>query len=262
MKIRFHKYHGTGNDFIIIDCRNKRLSLSGKQIEQLCHRHFGIGADGLMTLNHSGEYDFEMKYYNADGNEGSMCGNGGRSISLFAYHLGITKNQGKFIAIDGEHEFEIHSASSQSGMISIKMGDVTGYKQFDNEYFINTGSPHLIRFSNNLEEIDIYTEGRKLRWAEQFQPEGTNVNFVEQNKNKLTVRTFERGVENITLSCGTGAVAAALAASNHYKDEGNKFTIETYGGELNVKFRKTNQGFEDIWLKGEAMKAYEGQIDI
>lgn len=262
MKIQFYKYHGTGNDFVLIDNRNRKLLLTKNQIKHICDRHFGIGADGLMTLNTSVDYNFEMKYYNADGKEGSMCGNGGRCISLFASHLGMIKDKGKFIAIDGEHEFEIISSNEYAGNIAIKLGDVNGYTQHQHEFFLDTGSPHFVIFVNNISSIDPFAEGKKIRWKDRFQPKGTNVNFVERQDDKLIVRTFERGVEDITLSCGTGVVASALAASKFYELDKTSFEIETYGGELKVKFQKNNAGFDNIWLEGPAIKSFEGEIEI
>jgi diaminopimelate epimerase len=262
MKIQFYKYHGTGNDFVLIDNRKEKVLLSQAQINHICDRHFGIGADGLMTINPSVAYDFEMKYYNADGKEGSMCGNGGRCISLFARHSGMIKENGKFIAIDGEHEFEIISSNEYSGIVAIKLGDVNGFTQHQNEFFLDTGSPHFVKFVKNISSIDPFAEGKKIRWEERFKPNGTNVNFVELLHEKLVVRTFERGVENITLSCGTGVVASALAAFKFYGLDKASFEIVTYGGDLKVNFQNNNNGFNNIWLEGPAQKSFEGEIEI
>jgi diaminopimelate epimerase len=262
MKIYFAKYHGTGNDFILIDNRSGNINLDKDQIARLCHRQFGIGADGLITISDMPGFDFQMKYYNSDGGEGTMCGNGGRCITAFAGTREMIQKKARFFAIDGEHNSEILMVNGNEFYVSLKMSDVKYYDKFEDGFFINTGSPHFVKFVNNIEKTDIYKEGKKLRWDKRFQPEGTNVNFVEIKDGVLLVRSFERGVENITLSCGTGVTASALAASTIVQDNTTSFDIKTWGGDLKVRFTKSAVGFNDIWLEGPATRVFEGQIEI
>jgi len=252
--IKFHKYHGTGNDFIIIDNRDGKLLLNQKQISLLCHRNFGIGADGLMLLETSNQSAFKMRYYNSDGNEGSMCGNGGRCIVAFAKKLNIINNEIVFEAVDGIHHAEISNSE-----VRLKMNDVHGIEKIDNDFFLNTGSPHYVKWVNQLEDLDVVQEGRNIRYNNRFKNYGTNVNFIEQLDNQLLIRTYERGVENETLSCGTGNVAAAIVNSIDKENEYFSVNLKTKGGELNVTFQKTDAvTFKDVWLKGPAEFVFEG----
>jgi len=259
MKLNFHKYQGTGNDFIIIDNRASIFKHDTKIIEKLCDRKFGIGADGLMLLQNKKNYDFEMVYFNADGNESSMCGNGGRCIVAFAAKLGIVKKKYKFIAMDGEHE-----ATISKNIISLKMLDVKGIEQGSDFYYLNTGSPHFISFKNNIDKINLIEEARKIRYNKRFSKEGTNVNFAEIKEKELLVRTYERGVEDETLSCGTGVTAVALcAAHKNIFDKKNQYKIKTKGGNLTVKFNKVKENsFNNIWLEGAATFVFTGEIEI
>ena len=213
MEIPFSKYHGAGNDFILIDQRFSNYDLSAEQISLMCHRRFGIGADGLIYLLASNNSDFEMKYFNADGFEGSMCGNGGRSITAFANDLGIIDQTAHFKAIDGIHTAGIIEAVENKAQIRLSMGDVSKVEQHDTFFRLNTGSPHYVDFTAEIDTIDVLNKGRKLRYDPRFQPDGLNVNFVEIQDKRLIVRTYERGVEDITLSCGTGVTASASAAA-------------------------------------------------
>lgn len=261
MTITFYKYQGTGNDFIIIDNRNLIFDRKNKTlIEKLCHRKFGIGADGFMLLQNRTGYDFEMVYYNADGNESSMCGNGGRCIVDFARELKIIKDKAHFIAIDGEHEAHLKGNS-----VSLKMNDVKNIEIHPDFYFLNTGSSHYVEFVKDIEHVDVFEKGKEIRYNDRFKKEGTNVNFVEiKEDNQLFVRTYERGVENETLSCGTGVTASALAASlKENKSSRNSFNIKTLGGDLTVKFKK-NKGdsFSDIWLEGSAILVFKGEVIV
>ena len=260
MSIQFYKYQGTGNDFIILDNRNWTYThLTTEQIRFLCERRFGIGADGLMLLNPHSTYDFEMKYYNADGKEGSMCGNGGRCLVKFAYHMGIHKNEYKFIAIDGEHEAEI----DDDGIVSLKMKDVHSVTERHGEYELNTGSPHLVKIVSDVMELDVYRNGMEIRYSSHYAKEGINVNFVEQqSEDTIMVRTYERGVEDETLSCGTGVTASALM--NFHNDVGfNNVTVITRGGKLTVEFDRIDEdNYENIWLCGPAEKVYQGTVTI
>lgn len=262
MEINFTKYHGTGNDFILVDNRSGKIKLSKEQIARLCHRQFGIGADGLITISDLPGFDFYMKYYNSDGGEGTMCGNGGRCLTAYAGARGVINKKARFSAIDGEHFSEILSVNGNEFYVSLKMTDVDKLQKFEDGYFVNTGSPHFVKFVRDIEKVDVYNDGKDLRWDKRFQPEGTNVNFVEIKEDFLIVRSFERGVENITLSCGTGVTASALVASAILKDDQQFFDIKTYGGDLKVRFARSINMFKDIWLEGAAIKVFEGQIEI
>jgi len=259
MKFTFSKYQGTGNDFMIIDNRNNSVNLTKKQIAQLCNRRFGVGADGLMLLEKHLATDFNMRYFNADGNEGSMCGNGGRCLVAFAKSLAIIDKETTFNTIDGTHRAII----KQKNMVSLQMQDVKEVLKIDGNYFVDTGSPHYVIFSQNIKDTDVYTEGKKIRESKRFAPKGTNVNFVEINNNHLLVRTYERGVENETLSCGTGVTAAAICASAKLNTDKNSFDISTRGGNLNVSFQKNrNNTFTNIWLTGPAQFVFKGEYEF
>lgn len=260
MIIHFFKYQGTGNDFVILDNRKYEYSsLNTDQIRRLCDRRFGIGADGLMLLNEKAGYDFEMKYYNADGREGSMCGNGARCIVKFAYHLGIHRNDYKFVAADGDHEGEIDT----DGTVSLKMKDVDQIQKSRGDFILNTGSPHYIKLVNDVMETDVYKKGRDIRYSKDFEEEGINVNFVEQaGEDEIIVRTYERGVEDETYSCGTGVVAAALVCY-HNENGFNEVEVKTLGGSLSVEFERLDDDhYVNIWLSGPAEKVFEGKVDV
>ncbi len=259
MKIPFYKYQGTGNDFVILDNRKGEFtSLNQKQIQRLCDRRFGIGADGLMMLNNKAGYDFEMIYFNADGNPGSMCGNGGRCMIRFVYNLGIHKYTYKFFASDGEHEGEVDKQ-----WIRLKMNDVSEIGEHSSFTVLNTGSPHFVKFANDVENIDVVETGREIRYSKRYMPNGINVNFVENTgDDSIFVRTYERGVEDETLSCGTGVTAAALMSAHNSRGF-NKVDVETPGGHLSVEFTKVDDShFENIWLCGPAELVYSGEIEI
>ncbi len=261
MNLSFYKYQGTGNDFILVDNRNGTYNhLTTELINKLCHRRFGIGADGFMLLQEKSGYDFEMKYYNADGKEGSMCGNGGRCIVKFASHLNIIKDKCSFWATDGAHEATIDTY----GIVSLKMNNVQTIETFQDDFIVDTGSPHYIKRCENVMQLDVYTQGYEIRNSNPFKEKGINVNFVEQAKdsNHIIVRTFERGVEDETMSCGTGVTAAALACGN--AQEGyNEVKVTTTGGELTIKFTKTAANhFENIWLCGPAERVFEGVLNL
>lgn len=262
MIIPFYKYHGTGNDFICIDNRMNFFKPDKNHIANLCNRKLGIGADGLILLENKTAYDFDMVYYNSNGAEGTMCGNGGRCIVAFANHLNIIKNKTIFWAIDGEHKAEIIYNSNKLFSVSLRMQDVQKIIIEKDFYFIDTGSPHYIKFVNNVDMTDVYNQGKKIRNSERFQPEGTNVDFVEIQHDNLYVRTYERGVENETLSCGTGVTAAAIAAAMKLKTSNNFFKIKTKGGDLKIIFKKNNNIFTNIRLEGPAMFVFKGEIII
>ena len=252
----FSKYHGTGNDFILIDNRDRSARLSTEEVAMLCDRHFGIGADGLMMLEHAEGFDFRMVYYNSDGRESTMCGNGGRCLVSFAKSLGIIEFKAEFLAIDGPHKATI----TQDGLISLHMNDVAGMDIHDDYIILNTGSPHYVQFVTDVNKIDVFHDGRKIRNQPEFQPDGINVNFVQLHDGKLKVRTYERGVEDETLSCGTGVTAAAIAATARF--EGIFATdIETPGGHLVVTFIKDSaKSAKDVVLTGPAVFVFSGNI--
>jgi diaminopimelate epimerase len=260
MKIQFAKYQGTGNDFVILDNRDKKYDgLTQKQIEFLCDRRFGVGADGLMLLNMHPDYDFEMKYYNSDGRESSMCGNGGRCLTKFASDVGLVLSDYKFIAIDGEHEATINL----DGTVALKMNDVNEVQYNHGNYILNTGSPHFVTMTNDLMHLDVFKKGREIRYSEDFRDEGINVNFVQltEEPDKIIVRTYERGVEDETYSCGTGVTASALVCSHN--DNGfNRVEVQTKGGELSVEYDRIGDSYKNVWLNGPAVRVFEGAIEI
>jgi diaminopimelate epimerase len=259
MQIEFYKYQGTGNDFIIMDNRDKRYdSLTRQQVAFLCDRRFGIGADGLMLLNRHPDYDFEMKYYNSDGRESTMCGNGGRCLTQFAFDIGIDKTSFSFLAVDGPHEANINEK-----VVALKMNDVNQVRHDHGDYILNTGSPHYVQFTNDVMHLDVYKKGKEIRHNKEFEKEGINVNFVEQTEltDRIIVRTYERGVEDETFSCGTGVTAAALVSAHN--DSGfNRVEVKTKGGLLSVEYEKKGDTFKNIWLSGPAVKVFSGTIEI
>lgn len=259
MQIHFHKYQGTGNDFILIDNRDKKISLSTEQINYLCDRRFGIGADGLMLLELTDGYDFKMVYYNSDGRESSMCGNGGRCISAFAKSLGLVEDHAKFLAVDGPHE-----STFSDGWVSLGMCDVQGIEKIGNDFYLNTGSPHYVQIVDNIDTIDVFSEGQKIRYNERFKAAGTNVNFIQKKGEVLFVRTYERGVEDETYSCGTGVTAAALIAGHlNLFDHKGICHIQTPGGKLQVRYEQgENNSFKNIFLEGPATFVFEGEVEI
>lgn len=260
--MEFCKYHGAGNDFILIDSRAGSFTSDSGYIAHLCHRRFGIGADGLMLLEMDADADFYMRYFNADGSEGTMCGNGGRCIAAFARRLGVVTDKVRFNSSDGMHLASIDYHDSTS-VVKLKMCDVNGVQEEDGYYFINTGSPHYVRFIDRLADFDVVGEGKKIRHSPLFAPKGTNVNFVEKRGSELLIGTFERGVEDETLACGTGATAAAIAASIHFTDDSRaSYQLKAKGGDLKVSFEKVLNGvYRNIWLEGPATFVFKGQLD-
>lgn len=260
MNLSFSKYQGTGNDFVMVDNRKEFFPKKDiKLIELLCDRRFGVGADGLILLENDSNSDFRMVYYNSDGNESSMCGNGGRCLVAFAKQLGIIKNKTTFIATDGLH----HATIDEDGKVSLQMKDVENI-QLENDYvFLNTGSPHHVELVEDLEHYNIKEKGAKIRYSHLYGIEGSNVNFVSQQKEgTFKVRTYERGVEDETLSCGTGVTAVAIAMNVVGKTSSNQITLLTEGGQLQVNFTKENGVFHDVFLIGPATFVFEGTIVI
>jgi diaminopimelate epimerase len=255
--MQFYKYQGTGNDFIMVDDRPATFALTQAQIENLCHRRFGIGADGLILLQNAPGYDFRMVYYNADGSQGTMCGNGGRCAVRFAHDLSVIADSTTFIAVDGPH-----TASVCDENVYLQMKNVDAVEQHPDHDYANTGSPHYITYTQNIENEDVYTKGQAIRYAPEWQAKGgTNVNFVQiQGENTIGVRTYERGVEDETYSCGTGVTAAALSASAKHHMQ-SPIHINTLGGKLEVSFQANADGsFTDVYLMGPATKVYQGRL--
>jgi diaminopimelate epimerase len=255
----FNKYHGAGNDFIIIDNRNNVFNPENTVlIKKLCDRRFGIGADGLILIEKDPEHDFKMVYFNSDGNESTMCGNGGRCASDFAVRLGIAGKKLSFRAVDG-----IHKAVYENGIIRLRMNDINETKLIRGNYFLNTGSPHYVIFTSDLDNYDVFNNGRKIRWSNDFKPGGTNVNFVQVEENGIYVRSYERGVEDETLSCGTGVTASAIVSvlAGHFGT--SPVNVRTRGGNLSVEFNIMEEGkITNIWLCGPATFVFKGEIDL
>lgn len=266
MNLPFSKYHGTGNDFIMIDNTKlifKNHAGSSEIIAKLCHRRFGIGADGLILINSSKDSDFEMIYYNSDGNPGSMCGNGGRCSIAFAYMLNLIKEKTFFHTSDGIHHAEIISQNNETTSVKLQMLDVKNFKKENNHFIIDTGSPHYVLFTENVKNTDVFSEARKIRYSKEFNDEGINVDFAEIVNDHIFVRTYERGVEDETLSCGTGVTATAIATNEMNLVKGNCCSLKTPGGDLKVYFSKTGaSSYSDIWLEGPAVCVYNGEINI
>ncbi len=261
MTIPFYKYQGTGNDFVLIDQRTER-HLTRKDtdaIKQICDRRFGVGADGLILLETHETYDFEMIYFNADGRESSMCGNGGRCIVAFAKYLGMIETSTSFLAIDGPHEAAIKGAN----WVSLRMIDVPEIEQGPDYFVLNTGSPHYVVFVEDIDDIDVVENGKAIRYSKRFREEGINVNFVEKKKDSIIVATYERGVEDETLSCGTGVTAAAIAYQLTKSTAKETVTpIEAKGGELSVKLTPDGKdGAKNIWLQGKATRVFAGELE-
>lgn len=258
MKVEFFKYQGTGNDFIMVDNRYDKFPKNDtKLVARLCERKFGIGADGLVLLENDEVSDFKMVYFNADGNEGSMCGNGGRCIVAFAKFLELIETDTSFYAVDG-----LHHAKIKGNLVSLQMGDVDEIREKPSYFFLNTGSPHHVQLVSELENFDVFSEGKKLRYG-LYGQKGSNINYVEQKSaDQFAIRTYERGVENETLSCGTGVTAVALAMHHSGKLESKKAKIEALGGELEVKFDFENGSYIDIWLVGPAEQTFKGFIEL
>jgi diaminopimelate epimerase len=260
MKIIFYKYQGTGNDFIMVDNRLENFPKKDmKRIKNLCDRRFGIGADGLILLENDSETDFRMVYYNSDGNQSSMCGNGGRCIVAFANFLNIIDDVATFIATDGLHHASIHS----DGEISLQMKNVSDIKVADDYVFLDTGSPHHVTFVDDLKNYNVKDNGAAIRYGNLYGKAGSNVNFVNQiSDTEFSIRTYERGVEDETLSCGTGATAVALAMYSIEKAKKNNVKINVEGGKLVISFDEKNGVYKNIFLTGPAILVFSGEIEI
>jgi diaminopimelate epimerase len=257
MKFHFFKYQATGNDFVVIDNREGKWSFNARQIAAICDRKFGVGADGLMLIEKHPSLNFNVEYFNSDGSQ-SLCGNGSRAAVHFASQLGLVNGKTTFQAYDGAHDAEL----LPDGIVRLRMNDVQGVKTFGDDFFVNTGSPHYVRFVQNIENYPVVEEGRRIRYSDPFKPGGTNVNFVELlADNTIFVRTYERGVEDETLSCGTGVTAAALIAS--LKGYTSPVHIGVKGGTLSVEFKSGQSGmFSQIFLVGPAKMVFEGDLEL
>ncbi|MBX2915128.1 MAG: diaminopimelate epimerase [Cyclobacteriaceae bacterium] len=257
MKIPFTKYQATGNDFVLIDNRNNQYTFTREQIEKICDRRFGVGADGLMLIELHPSLDFNLVYYNNDGSQ-SLCGNGSRAAVAMAASLGLLKTKAIFNAYDGAHEAELLN----TGIVRLKMNPVKSVTKTGSDFFINTGSPHHLQFVPDADKINVVEAGRKIRYSETYKPNGTNVNFIQLlNNNTIFVRTYERGVEDETYSCGTGVTAAALAASFHGYT--SPVHVKVKGGELDVAFQTRQAGtFDEIYLIGPAKMVFEGTLEL
>lgn len=262
--LQFYKYHGAGNDFILFDARpHLPFALNNQAyIAKLCDRHFGIGADGLMLLKSHANFDFEMVYYNSDGHPSSMCGNGGRCIVAFAKKLGIIENECHFLAVDGPHDATV----LENGDISLGMSQVKTIERQQHDFILDTGSPHYVRFQTNIETAQLLDIAHEIRYGERFKSEGINVNLVNNPAPKtLQIRTYERGVEDETLACGTGITAAAIsqAVLDGYQEKSEAFTyeIQARGGQLSVSGRWLGDRFGELYLIGPAEFVFCGQLD-
>ncbi|KGK31423.1 diaminopimelate epimerase [Cellulophaga sp. E6(2014)] len=258
MKLTFYKFQGTGNDFVMVDNRQNIFDKENtERIAFLCDRRFGIGADGLILLENEKDLDFKMVYFNSDGNESTMCGNGGRCLVAFAKHLGIIKDSASFNAIDG-----LHKASIKDGLVSLQMKDVEEIKEKPNAVFLDTGSPHHVQMVTGLEDYQVKKEGARLRYGV-YGEKGSNINFVEQiDATSFSVRTYERGVEDETLSCGTGVTAAAIAMHKTGKTTNSEVFIKALGGDLNIKFEVNDKVYSNVFLTGPAKFVFKGEIDV
>jgi len=256
MKFHFYKYQAAGNDFVLIDNRSLKISLSKEQIAKVCDRKFGVGADGVILVDNDSQANFNITYINPDGSQ-SLCGNGCRTAVDLATRLGMTNGKISFNAYDGIHRAEILG----DGQIKVLMNDVDDIEEVFDGYSLDTGSPHYVKFVSGLNDYPVFAEGRKMRYDAHF-PKGTNANYIEdKGNNSIALRTYERGVEEETLACGTGATAAALAASK--MGYNSPLTIFTKGGTLKVDFKiRPSGGFYDIYLTGPAKLVFEGDLEL
>lgn len=257
MLISFSKYHGTGNDFIMIDNRELGLTLTQQQISELCNRRFGIGADGLILVEVENE-TVKMVYYNSDGAPSSMCGNGGRCFVTFCQQLEVLSDAGEFLAVDGMHPFKM-----QDELVSLQMSNVISIESLDDAVYLDTGSPHYVKLVDDVLDFDLIPEAHKIRYNNRFSEEGTNVNFVELMDGIVHIRTYERGVEDETLSCGTGATAVAIAMHHQGIADETTVPIKVLGGKLSISFKPEGNGkYSNVWLTGPTTLVFDGNIDI
>lgn len=260
MKIGFFKYEGTGNDFLLFDDRENSLNFTTQEINQLCNRHFGIGGDGILILRKQHGDILTMQFFNPDGSRAGFCGNGGRCFALFAHHLGLAGGEVQFVADDGPHQAFISHTDKLSAHVRLKMSDPELYSSGPDGLFLNTGTFHYVKWVDELEKTEVNLEGRLLRYDERFGPAGTNVDFVQRNQHGIELRTYEKGVESETLSCGTGVTASAIAAGMHGML--SPVEVQTRGGKLTVEFTITSGSIQDVWLTGPARRVFSGMIEL
>ena len=260
MQLEFYKYQGTGNDFVMIDNRSNFFPKENTQlVAHLCDRRFGIGADGLILLDNDTDTDFRMVYYNSDGNLSSMCGNGGRCLVAFAKKLNVIQNETTFIATDGLH----YATVADDGVVSLQMIDVEEIKNTSEYSFLNTGSPHHVQLVADLEHYNVKENGAAIRYGALYGKPGSNVNFVKKiDATTFALRTYERGVEDETLACGTGATAVAIAMNAIGQTDLNTINIQVEGGKLAVSFDKNNGKYSNVFLKGPAEFVFKGTIEL
>jgi len=266
--LHFAKYEGAGNDFVIVDAMESPLDLSIEQVQRICDRRFGVGADGLIFIRMSENADYDMVYHNADGEVGSMCGNGARCAFSFARLKGYVGDTARFMAYDGVHTARlleggwVEVSMSDVSMSDISTGDIAALSEGSGDCVLDTGSPHYVRFVTDVEDIDIVEEGRKIRYSETFKEEGINVNLVEVHEDYIRLKTYERGVEDRTLACGTGAAAVALAYADKQGLLEGPVVLKADGGDLSVNFKRTNSGFKNIVLQGPVREVFTGTISL
>jgi len=260
MQLKFYKYQGTGNDFVMIDNRLQNFPKENiALISQLCDRRFGVGGDGLILLENDENSDFKMVYFNSDGNQSTMCGNGGRCLVAFAKKMAVIDNHTSFNAIDGLH----HATIENDGTVALQMIDVTSIKKEKEYSFLNTGSPHHVQLVDDLKNYNVKEQGATLRYGSLYGKEGSNINFVSKiNENTFALRTYERGVEDETLACGTGATAVAIAMHENGLTSATAININVEGGELAVSFDKKDNLYSNVFLKGPAEFVFEGTITV
>ncbi|HPT02799.1 MAG TPA: diaminopimelate epimerase [Bacteroidales bacterium] len=258
--LHFDKYQGTGNDFILVDDRKQHRDFNGKTIVKLCDRRFGIGSDGLLLLRERQGYDFEMLFFNPDGSRATFCGNGARCISAFAASLGVIQDEASFLAPDGAHKASVLSRNGNDSLVSISMIDPVIYHHSEDYTYLNSGTYHVVKFVPDPDAVEIMKAGPEIRYDGRFAPAGTNVNFARINQDSVYVRTYEKGVEAETLSCGTGVTATAIAAS--LRTGRTDVRVVTKGGELRVHFSRKDNNFEGVFLEGPAVKVFSGSINL
>lgn len=254
--IKFSKFHGAGNDFVMINAINTQVVLTDEEVKEICDRRTGVGADGLIMVLPSEKYDFRMKYYNCDGHESTFCGNGGRCIAAFAVEERLAPQHLEYEAIDGVHKALVTKNSDNEYMVSVTMRDIDDYDLNDERLIVNTGSPHYVTRVQNLKTFDVRKHGAEIRNDKRISKDGINVDFMEIIHNQYHIRTFERGVEDETLACGTGVTASAVAAALWYG--GDNIDIRTTLATLNVRFKKEGNSFKNVVLSGPAMHVFDG----
>ncbi len=261
-RIQFEKFHGAGNDFVVIDNRKQAKSLPAENISHLCDRHFGIGADGLLVIEHSDRFDFRMRYYNSDGNEATFCGNGGRCVAAWSFDHAIAGAEMQFEAADGIHRASVVRVSGDRFNVVLSLNDVQNIQSYPDGFYMNTGTPHFVRLVDEISQLDILGEGRKIRYDSRFAPHGTNANFMAMDGDDINVRTYEKGVEAETLSCGTGITASALIAMHLLNCDKGWITVHARGGVLKMYAERYKESYHNILLAGEATRIFKGQITL